>query len=248
MSFAVTINFADPDPSIPFTNPTDLVTLLRLITTGVLNVDLQSYVTSIVAPGVDDQDKIWNRIDSSGRPRGFRIFYSGRWVLAPPSPGARIGLWSGDPTDVFDSTGLGLPGIGDVALDTYGWALANGNNGTADFSDRFVCMGHMNNLGSPGFNTGTGLWETVVGGSSVSGGGSKDTTLTADQIYRAAVPALQASHRTADSSPGGELWGDTNGSTDFDVIAADAGNTTPDPVPTLPPYAALALIAYIGYA
>lgn len=243
MSIPATTNFAAPDPNIPFTDITDLVTLFNTLVATVLPNDLTPYIIGDTIPAVDDQDKAWVKLDSSGRPLGTFVFYSGAWVREAPPVGARLGYFSGDPTGAFDVTGLGLPDT-----DYFGWALANGNNGTANLTDRFIIVGQVDNSDITGYSG--GVWRTNINGSAENTGGVADITLDGTNTYRPAFSRIAFDHMKADGNardPTGALWGDLGGGDDTTLIAADAGNLTPPAIPTVPPFFALAFIAWIGY-
>lgn len=244
MSIPAVTNFADADPDAKLTTLQALIVVLRGLVSTVLPDDLMPYVIGSSIPSVDDQGKPWIRIAGDGTPFGTYVYKSGFWIREGPLLGARIGIYTGNPAIDFDGTGRGLKGVGPIAADAYGWALMNGQNGTGDISDKFIIAAHMSDL-SVGYSGG---WRTNVTGAALGAGGAASVTLTEDQVFRAAQDAISAGKYTADgNAQGGSLWGDTNGSTDFDIVAADAGNTTPDPVPTLPPFYAFALIQFIGY-
>lgn len=244
MSIPAVTNFADADPDAKLTTLQALIVVLRGLVSTVLPDDLMPYVIGSSIPSVDDQGKPWIRIAGDGTPFGTYVYKSGFWIREGPLLGARIGIYAGNPAIDFDGTGRGLKGVGPIAADAYGWALMNGQNGTGDISDKFIIAAHMSDL-SVGYSSG---WRTNVTGVTTGSAGASEVTLTADQVYRSAQNAIRAAKYQADgNTPSGDLYGVTNGSTDFDILAADAGNTTPDPVPTVPPFYALAYVQFIGY-
>lgn len=244
MSISAPVTFDSPDPTLKFTTISALITLLNQLANNVVLPDLNVYVISSTVPGVNDQGKAWVRLDVSGSPQGTYVYKGGFWIREPPTIGGRVAFYIGNPTVDFDDTGKGLKGPGPVAADAYGWALMNGNNGTANLSDKFVVAGRMDNVGITGYSGG---WRTNVTGAPLGTGGAAEVTLTSDQVPITAKNAIKSAKYSADGNvQGGALWGDPNGSTDFEILAADAGNDAPDPVPTVPPFYAFALIQFIG--
>ena len=251
MSVPVTTTFATPDANTKFSTVTALVALLNTLVASVIPSTLTTYVKSTASPSVADQDKIWIRLDATGSPLGTYVFRSGLWVRERPTPGAGIGFYTGDPVIDFDGSGKGLAGAGPVAKDLYGWALANGQNGTANLSNQFIIAGGMDNSGFTGYSG--GLWRTNVEGTPKNQGGTKTPiTLTPAMVPSPAVPAVHVTRWTADGntkSSTGTLYGqDGTGGTTIDLIPADPGNLTPTALPlTIPPYYAMAIITWIGY-
>ena len=249
MSISAVTSIASIDPTVKFTTPQAYIDQLNNLVTTTIDDTITPYILGSATPGVDDQDKVWHRTDSAGRFLGTYIFYNGFWVLPAPPLGARIGMWSGDPTDasMWDANGKGLPGAGPIANDTYGWQIANGHNGTANLSDQFIIGARMDNVGITGWDAGTQLWRTNVTGAPLTQGGVAEITTDATNTYRPATNAITSAKYSADGNvQGGALWGDVNGSTDFTIQAADAGQLAPDAISTVPPFYALAFIAYIG--
>lgn len=240
--------FANPDPSLKFTTLTNIVALLNQLAANAIDTtDFTPYVKGSSVPDVDDQDKVWHRTDVDGEPLGTYIYFNGLWVREPPTPGARIGLYTGD-SNLFDGTGLGIPGPGPIAGDLFGWALANGLNGTANLSNQFIIAGAMDNAGITGFSG--GLWRTKVIGGALTQGGTATQTLTADTGYYPDIPAIEAgTHWKADGNSRDDaegLWGDGPGDPIHIQDAID-GNTTPDPFNIVPPFYCMAIIAFRGY-
>lgn len=240
--------FANPDPGIKFTTQQDEINLLNSLVTTTIPADLNTYVISTTTPAVEDQDKLWQRLNTNGSPLGLYIYWSGLWVLQPPPPSARVGLFFGDPTVQFDANGKGLPGPGPVAFDFYGWQICNGLGGTANFSDRFVIGARMDNAGISGWDSVSQRWRTNVRAAPESVGGVISITTDVNSSYRPARSAIKAGKYSADGNvQGGALWGDANGSTDFTVLEADVGNVTPLPINVINPFIASAFVAWIGY-
>src|SRR4051812_28930461 len=121
MSIQVPITYATPDPLIPFTTITNLVTLLRTLTTAAITESLTFYVVGSSTPSVDDQDKIWHKLDGSGRPVGTFKYYSGSWRKEYDGNLEEIRIFVGDPATYFESNG-----VGKVGGSWDGWALLDG--------------------------------------------------------------------------------------------------------------------------
>lgn len=249
MSIPVTIGYAAPDPSIKFTTISDLVTLFRTLTTAAIAGDLNFYVKGSATPSVDDQDKVWHKVDGAGRPIGTFLYYSGAWRREYSGLAKEVRAFNGDPTVYFDGTGLGIVG-------GYwdGWALMNGGNGTDDISDRFLVAGKMDNVDVTGYSG--GVWRNNITGTPLEIGGNAgaEITLNADTTFKAATTAITAAHYSADGNTRdatGGIWGKDAGNGTggpFDLIPADAGNPEPDPISILPPFYTLAYAIWVGYA
>jgi hypothetical protein len=243
MSLPVNLDIADPDPSDAPTTFGDMIQLLRTLITAEVTGDYLPYVTGSATPDVGDQDKVWHRTDGGGRPMGTYVYYSGSWRRQYVGNQNMILMYRGDPS--IDFTGAG--GLGAVGGEWDGWALCNGNNGTVDLSDKFIVASHMSDMtiGYAG-----GQHSTNVTGSTTQTGGVAEVTLTNDDTYRPARPAVSVGRQTADgnaASVSGPLYGvGTAGS--VELLAADAGNETPDAISTVPPYLALAFAQFVGYA
>lgn len=85
--------------------------------------DLEGVIISETAPGVDDQDKMWVRIDGNGRPTGQFTFIAGQWIWPHPVPASsssRIlyvgaenagGIWTYDGGDGSDPSVVSPSGV-----------------------------------------------------------------------------------------------------------------------------------------
>ena len=236
MSTTINLTLGNPDPALKFTNYSDLFTVIRQQWSGSLDIDLSFFIKGNSTPAVEDQDKVWIRTDPEGRPLGNYIFFNGLWVREEPPVSARFGYYIGDPTDVFDGDGNGLPGPGPVALDYFGWHLVNGKDGTADLSDRFIICAHMNDEGSAGWSDG---WRTDVTGTPLGTGGVSEITLDVTNTPAITVGLHDA---TGSSGSGGPLYGITDG-TDTTI----GGTTTPGAISVVNPFFAFAFIQFTGY-
>lgn len=253
MSIPVDILLGVPDPEVAPETFTEALDQIRALLSASL-ADFSPYIVQSSAPGVDDQDKIWQRTETDGRFVGTYLFYNGFWVLPVPPLGARIGYYSGDPTGQFDGTGLGLPGDGPVALDAYGWAICNGQNQTPNFSDRFLIGGRLDNNGFTGWDPELEVWRSNITGGPETVGGVTEITLDASTTFQPAKDAIRAAHYSAQENARDDTGGiygkvgsnDTQGDP-FDLVPADAGNETPTAISVVNPYYALAIIQWVGY-
>lgn len=243
MANQIQTTFDTPDPlDCPLTF-TAMIALLNELVHTVMVGSFVPYVTGAATPDVDDQDKVWHRVDANGRPLGTYVFYSGAWRRQYSGNLNEVTLYAGDPNVDF----AGGSGLGTVGGEWDGWALCNGSNGTPNLSDKFIVGAKMDDLGT-GYPTG-GPWKsTVSGAAQQSEAGVHEITLTNDNTYRPAVPALTVGRWEADGNTpnvGGGLYGLGSDTT---IAPADAGNATPDVIPTLPPYYSLAYVQFRGYA
>lgn len=244
MAIPIDIDIDNPDPADCPTTFSETVALLRQLIHGEFVGSFLPYVTGAATPGVDDQNKIWHRVDATGRPLGTYVFYSGAWRRQYSGNLNEVVMYAGDPNVDF----AGGSGLGTVGGEWDGWALCNGNNGTPNLSDRFIVGAKMDDLGT-GYPTG-GPWKSTVSGSAEQIGGVKDITLTEDTTFRPSIAGLRVGlHEATGNAPaaGGPLYG-SNLTFPLQLIPADAGNATPDAIPTLPPYYALAYVQFRGYA
>lgn len=241
MSLPVVVTIANPDPGAAPTTLTQLIVILRTLITAVVTGTYLPYVQGSATPDVADQNKVWHRKDGGGRPMGTYVYYSGVWRRQYRGPG--IVMYDGDPAVDFAGAG----GLGTVGGEWDGFALCNGNNGTPNLSDKFIVASHMSDL-TIGYSG--GAHKTSVSGATTQNGGAAQVTLTNDNTYRPARAAVSVGRQTADgntASVSGPLYG-VGSSGSIELLAADAGKTAPDAVPTLPPYYALALAKWVGYA
>jgi hypothetical protein len=246
---AIDVHLGAPDPSWHPSNMVDLFARIDERLTGAFASDTGyiPYVISSTTPSVDDQDKVWIKLDGGGRPIGTFLFYAGNWRRTFTGLASEVKVFSGDPTVYFDGTGKGILGN-----DWDGWALCNGQNGTTDLSDKFIIAGHMNNTG--GVTGYVGGWRTNVAGAPQNTGGVDHVELGPNYIYRAPTDAVvvgkwkaDSNARTSDGS--GQLFGEVGTSADdsFQLIPQDPGNTNPFPFSIINPFYAYALAAFIGY-
>jgi hypothetical protein len=199
MSTAVEITFDNPAPGACPADFSALVALLRTLVSGEITTDFQTFVVSASTPSVDDQDKLWFKVDGSGRPLGIFKYYSGNWRRFYNGVLGEVRMFNGDPTGKFDGTGKGILGT-----DWDGWALMNGNNGTENISNLFIIAAHMDGSGGIA-QYASSHWRTNIqndGGS--SRGGAVDVTLDSATGYYPALPEIKVWKWEADGNTGSD--------------------------------------------
>lgn len=230
--------FAVPAPGTCYDTFTEAVAALNALVSTTIGGDYPSVVTGSSTPAVEDQDKIWDRRDAQGRPIGLYIYHSGHWVKIYTLPIGATVIFTGDPTGLFDGTGLGI-----IDTDWYGFAFCNGQNGTEDFTDRFPIGGVFS----------SGVWKSSVTGTAAETGGVATITLDSDHTWQAATPELTVGTWEADgnaANAAGNLYGEVSPSTPaaaVTLISAGVGNQSPDPVTTVPPFRACVLCQFVGF-
>jgi len=242
----IDVHVGAPDPSWHPQTFTDACAFLDQLITAALNGPYIPYIISSSTPAVENQDKVWFKLDSSGRPLGYYFYYSGNWRRAYTGLPTEIRIFSGDPTLYFDTTGRGI-----VGGDWDGWAFMDGRNGTTDISDHFIIVGHLNESGGvPKFDSG---WQTNVTGTVLNHGGSPVNTLHPDKIPIEAKDALVVDKWKADGNARddtGQLFGAHSTGT------ADTGRVTLIPAveaqeasafSIVPPFFAAAYCKFVGY-
>lgn len=245
---SVITSFANPPVGFCPTTFQETVDELNDLITSSIQGDYKIYVSGNSTPDVNDQDKIWQKEDAQGRPLGTFKYYGGSWRRTYNVPIGTIVMFSGNPTGLFDGTGLGV-----VGTDWDGYALANGNNGTANLSDKFLIAARLDDVGLSKYSSG---WQTNVGGSGSKTGGNATITLDDPHTYRPARAAFQVGKWQADgnapvapATPA--LYGNPHPeivNNVVELIAADPGQPTPAAITTLPPYYAIALAVFVGYS
>jgi hypothetical protein len=244
MALAVETTFDNPDPDACPQTYSELVADLRTLVHSTFNGSFIPYVTGAATPPVEDQDKVWHKLDSTGRPIGTFIFYQGTWRKQYDHRINEIVFYSGDPA--VDFAGSGHKGT--VGGEWDGFQLCTGENNSPNLSDKFIVGAKMDDL-AIGYTNGDGPWQTTVQGSTHQFGGVKDITLDAATTYETPHAATNLHRRTADGetpdATGGLFGFGPEGQTE--VTPAFAGNTTPNAIPTVPPYYAFALAIFFGY-
>lgn len=242
MAIDVLILFDNPDPGDCPTTFQENIDLLNELVSGSIVANITPYIRQTATPTVDQQNLVWHKIDVDGRPIGTFVFYSGAWRREYSGRQDEIRYFMGDPGVHFESNGRGI-----VGGEWDGFALCNGSNGTPNLTDKFIVGAKMDDLGA-GYPTG-GPWKSTVSGSAEQSGGVNEITLDNDNTYRPTSAGLTVGLHTATGNApgsGGPLYG-SNLTYPLALIAADAGNTDPDEIPTLPPYYALAITKWVGY-
>lgn len=247
MNPSILTQFGLPDPNASPLNFTEEVALLNSLITSELQGDYIPYIISANTPSVDDQDKAWIEKDTSGRPLAIKIFYNGNWRRIYNGMVGEVRLYSGDPSVDFDTTGLG-----NVGGRFDGWALMNGNNGTINLTDKFVIAAHLDNSdGHVGYSSG---WQTFVDGvSDLQTGGSVNPTITEQNLPPLDIVINGFDAKEAiDHAPSVTVLVDTHYAND----KPETKNVPPHygavgaqtPLPTIPPFLALAYITFVGYS
>lgn len=235
----VETTFSNADPESKFTTVQGLISILNQLISSQITDDITPYVVGSTTPSVDDQDKVWHRKDSIGRPIGTYVFYNGTWRRQYSGLFGEIKPFFGDPVMHFESNGIGIVGgFWD------GWALMDGQGGRANMNGKVL-------IGGNAFDIPTQLWTTDIRGVPETFLGEAEVTLTDATTFQPDVAAIRATHWDATGAArnsGGGMYGSTSGSdgSPFDLVPA-SGNSTPDPVSIIQPAFALALCQFIGY-
>lgn len=251
----VVANFGNPAPDTTVSNLQDIVTQLNILALPVSVGPFIAYTIGSITPAIEDNDKAWVRLDNAGRPIGTYLFYNGTWRIQYSGRLGEVRFFSGDPTLYFDATGLGiLGGVWD------GFALANGQNGTADLSNTFIATANMNSSGGgTQYNSG---WQSFVDGLAVlKTGGAASQLLTNTQLPNIRVKLTGQSIYDGNSSETdnkaivGNNWG---GSSKTITLGDFGSNPTPEdvsqtpvpqiPLPIVPTFYALAATVFVGYS
>lgn len=239
----VDINITAPDPNDCPATFVEMVALLDTLITGTVIGDFLPYITGTDTPGSDDQDKVWHRLDTNGKPIGTYLYFNGKWRKEYSGQLGQVAFYSGDPDFDFDDTGRGrLEGDNGSTGEWDGWHLCNGEDGTADLRDKFIIGGRRYNANR---------WETdVTEEATTDGAGVHEIQLDATNSYTPAIAEVRVGQWTAqDNHPavGGLIGLPQNDSSDLILIPQNAGLPEPPPIPTLPPYYALAVVVFVGY-
>jgi hypothetical protein len=263
MNPPIVTQIAHADPNAAPLNINELIDIFNPLLSSDLLGSYIPYILQHATPGVDDQDKAWIELDSTGKPLAIRIFYppiSGSWRRIYNGMAGEIRMFSGNPrtTTDWDTDGRGAVG------GTYdGWQICNGNNGSPDLTDKFIVAAHMNE--TSGYDSGSHQWRTKIDGTHfVQTGGAKDHLIVA-----ADLPPLDSQNGLAqlflhgneakagvDHTPQAKPIIDVtyaNLQTHDQLLTtygSDPNGSPPvpqTPIPTLPPFYALAFITFIGY-
>lgn len=189
-------------------------------------------VKGTTTPQSQDNNKLWLKTDSVGRPLGLFILYNGKWRQVATGNPFQVAMFAGDWNLFFDATGLGISG-----LQWDGWAIANGNNGTVNLTNKFLVPGYRCD--------GAGLWVTNVAGYDAYNGGANTF-----RIALANLPALAITLNVSDTfAPGTNAF--SVGAPGIAGVATwhyPVNNTGPDqPISLIPPFIALGFAQFIGY-
>ena len=245
MATLVDVHFDNPDPDDCPITFVDLIALLNALVHGELQGDFVPYVTGAATPPVEDQDKVWHRLDANGRPMGTYHFYSGTWRKAYDHRLGEVVMYSGNPA--IDFTGSGHRGT--VGGEWDGFQLCSGENGSPNLTDKFIVGAKMDDLAT-GYPTG-GPWKTTVGGTTEQeAAGVHEIALTENNVPRPARDEIKLGRWEAEGGQthdvDGNLYGDFNATGNVLLIPAEPA-IPPITFPTLPNYYALAYAVFVGY-
>lgn len=260
MNPPIVTQLAHADPNAAPLNLNELIDIFNPLFSSAIQGSYIPYVIGHATPGADDRDKAWIELDSSGRPIAVRTYYNGNWRRVYNGMIGEIRMYSGDPSPssgVWDTDGHGV-----IGKEYDGWQICNGKNNSPNLTDKFICAAHMDNSnGHSGYNAG---WQTFVDGKSdLKDGGSKDHLIVASDL-----PPLDSQNGLATLNLAGKgfkedtlhdnavviIDNNYGGARDHSAPIATYGsnpNGNPpvpqSPVPTLPPFHALAFIVFQGY-
>lgn len=185
-------------------------------------------------PQAQDQNKLWLKTDAIGRPLGMFVMYNGAWrQVATGNPG-QIAMLAGAWSTYFDATGLGLAG-----QPWDGWAVANGQNGTMNLTNKFVVPGYRCD--------GWGLWVTNIDGYDAYSGGRNSFQLQIENL-----PQMSVTLNARDGyAYGSGMFGVTSPGPGQNVGGQWAyevqGTGAQIPISLIPPYIAVGFVQFVGY-
>jgi hypothetical protein len=250
------------DPPAATDQPLDIDELVDLLNTLVHSQIEGSYIPYAIGTSAPSDEGIaWIQVDTDGKPLAIKIFYNGAWRRVYNGMVGEIRGYTGNPnTDFIWDVSNTNPDRGKfIEGGNYdGWYLCNGLHGTPNLTDRFVIGGHMDNSdGHAGYNGG---WQTFVDGvSDLKTGGAAKSLI--QHVY---LPSINADGTGQIVLHGKEYKSSADHKPDFFPIIDFAYNAATnhvapivaygsspgngqDPLPTLPPFYALAYIMFIGY-
>jgi hypothetical protein len=176
--------------------------------------------------------KVWFKIDATGRPFGAYMFYNGRWRKCYTGSIGDIKLYLGAFNGVFDGTGRGIIG-GSGPYDEDGWALCNGQNATPNLDGYFPV--------GAAWNGSTWVSNPDALGYRGSGGGSITIAL-------ANLPALNTDFGVFNFTIGSSQAVLNQGTQPNTVTRTVNGTGANTPIRVAPTFIAMALLMFIGYA
>jgi hypothetical protein len=215
--------------------PSTFQALLETIAQYTLYLMDQDYILLVKGPNTPqavDQNKVWLKTDGVGRPLGLFIMYNGKWRQVATGNPAQITMYAGDWNTYFDSSGLGL-----ATLPWDGWAIANGNNGTMNLTNKFIVPGYR----CDGWN----LWVTNVDGYDAYSGGRANFQIALNNL-----PYMSITFNVIDGFQGGAAyWAPVaysdvgQGIWTYPITGTGSNNA----ISLIPPYIALGFAQFIGY-
>lgn len=214
--------------------PSTFLALLQAIAQYTLYIFDDDYVLAVKGPNtpqLQDNNKLWIKTDSVGRPLGLFVMYNGVWRQIATGNPQQVTMFAGDWSLYFDTTGLSMSG-----QPWDGWAIANGNNGTVDLTNQFVI---------PGYQVTNGQWVTNITGTDLNSGG-----VSQFQIALANLPPLSITVNADNGFGSGGGWfaatfPDQGAGQWIYAVAGTGSNTA---VSLLPPFIALGFLQYVGYS
>ena len=264
---AVVTRIANASPNAAPLTLNEMIAVLNPLITSQIQGNYIPYVISNTAPGPDDQDKAWIELDSGRRPISIRTFYNGNWRRIYNGMIGEVRMYSGAPGNPnFDSDGRGM-----VGGEYDGWQICNGKNNSPDLSDRFVVAAHMN---EPSGWDGTSKWLFKITPPSPAAptftqtGGATEHVLVGQELppinpdggtQTPPEPTNQLTINSFAAKPGAshspalpivDVAYSLQDPFTYAIATYGAdlsGGKTQTPVPTVPPYYALAFIIFQGY-
>ncbi len=253
MAATVTPHLSNPDPNANPTTFQGLVDNLNPLfdTVNVIGGPFTPYVISSTTPVVNDQDKIWAKIDANGRPTGLYLFYNGYWRKFFTGKVGQISMFNGNPTTYFDTTGLGWTPQSGNNTEWDGWAICNGQNGTPNLSNQFIVGAQMDNVNISGY---AGHWQTNITGSALQTGGNASYIVKNTDLPNMTVQIVGRAY-SAGAGTGINhtiVSQDWAGGDRIDSVVQATFGSSPPLIPqtsfsTVPPFYAMAFAMWSGY-
>lgn len=215
--------------------PSSFQSLIETIAQYTLYLFDSDYILLVKGPNTPqsvDQNKLWLKTDATGRPLGLFVMYNGRWRQVATGNPAQITMYAGDWGTYFDASGLGY-----VGLPWDGWAIANGNNGTINLTNKFVIPGYRCD--------GWYAWVTNVDGYDAYTGGRSYF-----QIVLNNLPYMSITFNVKNDTASGNQVSNvvSYGTAGEGVWTYPITGTGPQsPISLIPPYVAVGFVQFIGY-
>jgi hypothetical protein len=253
--------FAMPDPNAAPLNLTQLFQLANLLVSSKIDPasTYSSYVIGAGQPSVDDQDKVWFKKDSQGRPISIMVFWKGRWRRVYNGMLGEIRGFHGVPGYGPYPKNFNENGMGNAEGEYDGWHLCNGKDGTPDYSDKFLLGAHMNKTDSHSDYDDDEWVSWIDKDKAQHTGGVTEFTLNDASTFQPGtdIGQLKVGKYVIDS--GGEKLVDDNSyllygkpsvnneDKNLQLKIQSDGNIEPEPVSVINPFIALGWIIFVGY-